>query len=146
MNAVTKEQLAALLLRVALGVMYVAHGLLKVLVFTLPGTAAFFSSAGFPGWLAYPVVAGEIVGGALLVAGIATRTIALGFLPVLFGALYVHWSNGWLFTSEGGGWEYVAFLIVVSIAVGLLGSGTFAVRTARSAHLHTNAVSTVGRQ
>ena len=128
MNPISNEQIAAALLRVSLGVMYVAHGLLKVMVFTLPGTAAFFSSVGLPGWLAYPVTFGEIVGGALLIAGIGTRTIALGFLPILLGALYVHWGNGWLFTNANGGWEYVAVLIVISVAVGLLGSGAFAAR------------------
>lgn len=125
MNTYTNEQYAALLLRVGLGVMYIAHGLLKVLVFTLPGTAAFFSSVGFPGSLAYPTAFFEIIGGVLLVAGIATRTIALGFVPILLGAMYVHWSNGWLFTNEGGGWEYVAFLIVASGAVALLGNGAY---------------------
>ena len=39
------------LLRAALGVMFLAHGALKVLVFTLPGTAAFFASVGFPGFI-----------------------------------------------------------------------------------------------
>ena len=129
MTTVEHDQYAALLLRVALGTMYIAHGLLKILVFTLPGTAAFFSSVGFPGWLAYPVAILEIAGGALLVAGIATRTIALAFLPILLGALFVHWSNGWLFTSEGGGWEYVAFLMVGSIALALLGDGAYSARS-----------------
>jgi putative oxidoreductase len=36
------------LLRMALGVMWIAHALLKLLVFTLPGTAQFFASVGFP--------------------------------------------------------------------------------------------------
>ena len=40
---------AALVLRVSLGVMFIAHALLKILVFTLPGTAQFFDSVGFPG-------------------------------------------------------------------------------------------------
>ena len=43
---------AALLLRIALGVMFLAHGLTKLLVFTLPGTAQFFAKIGFAGWLA----------------------------------------------------------------------------------------------
>lgn len=128
MTTVEQHQYAALLLRVSLGAMYIAHGLLKITVFTLPGTAAFFSSFGFPGWLAYPVAILEIAGGVLLVAGIATRTIALAFVPILLGALYVHWSNGWLFTSEGGGWEYVAFLIVSSAALALLGDGAYTAR------------------
>lgn len=128
MKTVENEQYAALLLRIALGTMYVAHGLLKFLVFTLPGTAAFFESVSLPGWLAYPVAVAEIAGGILLLAGTATRTVALALLPVLLGALYVHWANGWLFTNEGGGWEYVAFLFVASVVQALLGDGAFTAR------------------
>ena len=65
--------LAALLLRLSLGIMFLAHGLLKVLVFTMPGTVGFFESVGFPGFLAYLVTFAEIAGGLLLIAGIATR-------------------------------------------------------------------------
>ena len=51
---------AALLMRVALGVMFIAHGLLKVLVFTLPGTVGFFQSVGLPGFLAYVTTFAEM--------------------------------------------------------------------------------------
>ena len=54
------------LLRVALGVLLFAHGALKVFVFTLPGTAAFFASAGFPAWSAYLVAPAEVLGGLAL--------------------------------------------------------------------------------
>lgn len=125
------NQYAILLLRVSLGVVFIAHGLLKVVVFTLPGTAQFFEGAGFPGWLAYPVAYLEIGGGALLMAGIATRTICLIFLPILLGALWVHAGNGWVFSNPNGGWEFVAFLFVASIVQFVLGSGAFAVRFRR---------------
>ena len=62
---------AAFILRLALGIMSLAHGLLKVFVFTLPGTVGFFEQVGFPGWTAYLVVAVEIVAGLLLIAGVA---------------------------------------------------------------------------
>ena len=58
-----KTDIAALILRVSLGIVLIAHGLLKVLVFTLPGTVQFFDSVGFPGWTAYPVTLLEIAGG-----------------------------------------------------------------------------------
>ena len=45
---------AAMLLRLALGTMFLSHGLLKVLVITPAGTAGFFASLGLPAWLAYP--------------------------------------------------------------------------------------------
>ena len=122
-----QAQYAALVLRVALGVVFVAHALMKVIVFTLPGTAQFFEAHGFPAWTAYPVTLVELLGGTLLIAGLHTRAIALGLIPVLLGALSVHWTNGWSFTAAGGGWEYVAFLIVALVAQVLLGDGALAV-------------------
>jgi putative oxidoreductase len=117
---------AALLLRVSLGVMFIAHALLKILVFTLPGTAQFFDSAGFPGWAAYPVTAAELIGGVLLIAGVYSRWIALGLVPVLLGAAAVHWDNGWLFTAQNGGWEYPVFLAAAALVQALLGDGKYA--------------------
>ena len=67
---------APLLLRLALGAMFLAHGLTKLLVFTLPGTAGFFASVGFPGWLAYPVTFFELGAGVLLILGAWVRPVA----------------------------------------------------------------------
>jgi len=125
MNGSTRIDLAALLLRSALGVMFVAHALLKYLVFTPAGTVQFFESLGLPGPLAYATIAAEFVGGVLLVLGVYTRTVALALVPVLLGAAWAHSGNGWLFTSPNGGWEYPAFLAVAGIVVGLLGGGRF---------------------
>ena len=116
---------AALVLRVALGAMFVAHALLKVVVFTLPGTVQFFESQGLPGGLAYATVAVELVGGTLLVLGVGTRWIAALLIPVLLGATWVHAPNGWLFTSPNGGWEYPAFLTLAAVAQVLLGDGAY---------------------
>jgi putative oxidoreductase len=114
---------AAVLLRTGLGVMFIAHALLKYFVFTLPGTAKFFGALGLPAELGYAVFAAELIGGALLVAGLFTRVVAFALVPVLLGALWVHSGNGWLFTSANGGWEYPAFLTLAAIVVGLLGDG-----------------------
>jgi len=119
---------AALVLRLALGVTLLAHGLLKLLVFSLPGTVGFFASVGFPGWLAYPVVAFEIVGGVLLVLGLYTRPVAAIAVAVLLGAASVHLGNGWVFSNPKGGWEYPVFLAVIALAVALAGEGRFALR------------------
>ena len=73
------------LLRVSLGIMWIAHALLKLLVFTLPGTAAYFASVGLPGLLAYPVFAIEIVGGAALVLGVYARQASLALVPIMAG-------------------------------------------------------------
>lgn len=119
---------AALILRLALGIMFISHGLLKVFVFTIPGTIGFFESIGYPGWLAYLVIMGEIGGGTLLILGVYTRWIALANTLILLGAIPVHWGNGWMFSNQGGGWEYPVFLAVVAIAVSLLGNGAYALR------------------
>lgn len=126
------SQYAAFVLRISLGVVFIAHGLLKVLVFTLPRTAQFFEGAGFPGWLAYPVAYLEVGGGVLLLFGVATRQLCVLFLPILLGALWVHAGNGWVFSNPNGGWEFVAFLIVASLVQILLGRGAFAFRLGRS--------------
>lgn len=110
----------ATVLRIALGVMYVTHGvLLKVLMYGLAGTVEYFESLGLPGWFAHATIAAETIGGALLILDIRTRWVSLGLLPVLAGATWAHSSNGWVFSNAGGGWEYPVFLIIVSIAVAL---------------------------
>jgi putative oxidoreductase len=121
---------AALVLRVSLGIMYIAHSLvLKYYTFTLPGTAQFFESLGLPGTLAYLTFWAELIGGLLLVAGIGTRVVALGLIPILAGAAWVHAGNGWVFSAANGGWEYPVFLIAASLVLALLGGGRFAVET-----------------
>ena len=118
---------AALILRVSLGVMYVAHSLiLKHFTYTLTGTAQFFESLGLPAALAYATFWGELIGGVLLVAGVGTRVVSLALVPILAGALWVHAGNGWVFSAANGGWEYPLFLIVVSFVAALLGNGRYA--------------------
>jgi putative oxidoreductase len=118
---------AALVLRVSLGAMYIAHSLLlKHYTFTLPGTAQFFESLGLPGVLAYLTFWAELIGGLLLVAGIGTRVVALALIPILAGATWVHGGNGWVFSAANGGWEYPVFLIAASLVLALLGSGRYA--------------------
>ena len=121
-------QYGATLLRVSLGTMWIAHALLKWVVFTLPGTAKFFASVGLPGFLAYPVFGVELLGGLALVLGIYARQVALALVPIMVAAAWVHLPNGWVHTSAGGGWEYPLFLVVVSIALWMLGDGALALR------------------
>lgn len=120
------------LLRIALGAMFLAHGLLKVLVFTLPGTAAFFASVGFPGFLAYIVAPAEILAGVALLVGYRTRLVAALTVPLLIGAASVHFGNGWIFSAPKGGWEYPVYLIVAAVAQSLLGGGACALDNSRS--------------
>ena len=132
---------AALLLRVSLGLMYIAHSLiLKWMTFTLAGTAQYFESLGLPGALAYATFWAELVGGVLLVLGVQSRWVALALLPVLFGAAWVHIGNGWVFSAQGGGWEYPLYLIVLSVAQALLGDGAYALKPSCSLTLAPAAV------
>ena len=126
-----KTEYAALILRIGLGVMFLSHGLLKLMVFTLPGTAGFFEQVGFPGWLAYIVTFAEIGGGLLLIAGVAVRAVSLALIPVLLGAVFVHFGSGWVFSNPNGGWEYPAFLVLASVVQVLLGPGKFALTVPR---------------
>ncbi len=121
----------ALALRVALGAMFLAHGLLKVFVFTIPGTVGYFQSIGYPGFFAYLVIFAEIAGGAALIAGVYARYVALALVPVLIGATLQHLPNGWLFSSPKGGWEFPAFWTVTLVVQGLIGDGAFALKPSR---------------
>ena len=130
-DSVSTPELGATLLRLALGAMYLAHAGLKIFTFTMAGTVQFFASVGYPGWIAYAVVAAELIAGVLLIAGIRVRAVALALVPVLIGAAAVHWPNGWVFNAQGGGWEYPVFLIVASLVQALIGEGAYALRWER---------------
>ena len=116
-------------LRAALGIMWIAHALMKYVLFTIPGFAGFLAKVGFPAELAWPVFLAELVGGILILAGVYARHVALLLVPVMAAASSVHLGNGWVFSNAGGGWEYPAFLIVASFALWLLGDGAFALRS-----------------
>lgn len=120
------------LMRLALGCMFLSHGLLKIFVFTLPGTANFFASVGFPGFLAYIVAPAEVLAGVALLAGFQTRLVAALAIPLLLGAASVHIGNGWIFSAPKGGWEYPAYLIAAAIAQSLMGGGAYAMDNARA--------------
>lgn len=119
------------LLRVALGSMFLAHGLLKFLVFTLAGTAGFFESVGMPGFAAYLVAPAEVLAGIALLLGFRTRLVAAATLPILAGALLVHAGNGWVFSAPNGGWEYPLYLVVAALAQVILGAGALSIDNAR---------------
>ena len=78
--------------------------------------------------LAYATIGVEILGGIALIAGVFTRYVSIAMVPVLLGATFVHSSAGWLFSNEGGGWEFPAFWAVALVVQALLGDGAFALR------------------
>jgi putative oxidoreductase len=125
----TTTPYAALLLRVAMGVMFLAHGaVLKLGTFGLAGTMGYFGSIGFPPALAILVILAEILGGLALIAGIGVRLVSLALVPLMLGALLQHTGNGWVFSARGGGWEFPAFWTVALLVQAGLGAGAYAIR------------------
>lgn len=132
--ASSRAELAATFLRVAMGVLFLAHAWLKIAVFTPAGTAAFFESIGFPGALAYLVIAAELAGGIALIAGVWTRWVSLALIPILLGSIYApHGAAGFIFSNPGGGWEFPAFWAVTLAVQALLGDGAYALKLNRRA-------------
>lgn len=113
------------LLRIHFGVILLAHGWLKVSIFTVDGTVNYFASIGLPAVIAYLVIFGELVGGLALILGIQTRLASLFTVPIVLGAAIMNSGNGWLHSANGGGWEYAASLTVIAVAITLMGSGNF---------------------
>lgn len=116
---------AALILRLTLGSAFIAHALLKVLVFTMAGTEAFFVKLGYPASFAWIVMLAELFGGIALLVGVQVRLVSALLVPIMIGALLVHLPNGWLFTATGGGWEYPAFWTAALLVQFLLGAGRY---------------------
>ena len=125
---------SALLLRVAMGILFILHGAyLKIFVFTLAGTGQYFESLGLPGWFGWAVMLYETIGGVALILGVYARWVAL-FLGVhlLFAAYFGHAANGWLFTNTDGGYEYPLFWAIACFALTLLGDGAYALKARRA--------------
>lgn len=119
------------LLRVSLGILFLAHVALKVFVFTIPGFVSYFASLHLPAVMAYGTIALEAFGGLALVLGIYAPWVSIPLALEMFGTIVmVHGANGWLFTNKGGGWEYPAFWAVALVVLSLLGDGALALRPA----------------
>ncbi len=119
-------QLGAALLRIALGIILLAHSLLKIFVFTIPGTVGFFESLGLPAIVAYLTIFGELAAGIALIIGVLPRLAATLSVPILLGATWAHLGNGWVFSNQGGGWEFPALLAVLAMIVAIQGAGAYA--------------------
>lgn len=112
------------ILRIVTGLTFLAHGLQKLTVFGLAGTAGFLASVGIPSAasLAPLLIALEIVGGLALILGLFTRYVGVALaLNMLVALLTVHLANG--FFVDTGGFELVLLLGAASLALSLLGSG-----------------------
>lgn len=123
--------IGATILRIALGGLFLAHAALKIFAYTPAGTVHFFESVGVPGYVAYLVMAGELIGGIALVLGIYTRVVALALIVPPLGAIVaVHGTAGFFFNNANGGWEFPAFWIVALVVQALIGDGLYALKPA----------------
>lgn len=129
-----RRDLGLLLLRVTTGGVLVAHGTQKLFGWFgghgIEGTGAFMESIGFAPGKANAVIAGlaEAGGGALLALGLATPAAGSAAAGAMAGATAVHAPNG--FFSQGGGYEYPAFLGLVSAALAVTGPGAYSADSA----------------
>ncbi|MBP1301267.1 DoxX family protein [Curtobacterium sp. 1310] len=121
----TSTSIGLTALRIVLGVVFTAHGAQKFAQ-GIPGVAQGFSGMGVPlAEVAAPLVAGlELVGGILLVVGVATRVVGLLLaVDMVVAGLLAHATAG--FFAQDGGFEYVLVLAVASLAIALTGPGRF---------------------
>ena len=130
---------AVLMLRVALGTMWIAHAMLKPFVFTFAGTAQYFEAVGIPGFFVLPVFAAEIAIALALILGVYARQAALAGVPIMLTIVWVHAPNGWLHIAKGGGWEYPVFLTVMMLVLWLAGDGALTLRRSARFTLHASA-------
>lgn len=117
-----------LVLRVVVGGIFIAHGAQKIFEFTLPGTAQSFAGMGVPlPEIAGPVVAFvELIGGGMLVIGLFTRLAGILLaVDMVVALVLVHLPAG-LWVGEGG-YEFVAVLAAVALALAFAGAGRFSV-------------------
>ena len=127
-SASTSADLAAFVLRVTSGVLFLLHAGLKIFVFTPAGTAGFFQSIGLPGPLAYLVILIEVLGAIALIVGYKVRIVAPVLAVLLVGTIVtVHGAAGFFFSNQNGGWEYPAFWAITLIATALLGDGAYSI-------------------
>lgn len=111
------EEWGIVLQRVVLGGIFLVHGWMKVT--NLPGTLKFFSTIGMPEFLAYAVIAIEVVGGACLLLGLFTRGAAAVIGVVLLGTIKTLLQMGKGFV---GGYEFNIALLALAVALVCSGS------------------------
>ena len=117
------RDLALLLLRLVLGVVFIYHGWAKIT--NIEATLGFFSSIGLGNvGLVYLAAYGEFIGGVLMILGlwVSYAAVLLSIIS-LTALLTVHISKG--FGIMGGGYEYILTLLVLSISIGLMGAGKY---------------------
>jgi putative oxidoreductase len=111
------KSLGLLLIRVAMGLLFLTHGWMKVS--SMPGVVMMMMHFGFPGWVAYFIAWLEVVGGLALILGIATRLFAAIFGIEMLVATFL--------VGFGGGLGLDFVLAVVAFGIAFTGSGRYSV-------------------
>ncbi len=122
------------LMRIACGVIMIPHGIPKIFGGFAPILAQnVLAKIGFPAPLYWAYFLGvlEILGGALLAAGLMTRLLALMFaVETAIITIYVSVPKGWFYSAPGGGAEFPALLLVLYVALVLRGGDNCSVDAA----------------
>ncbi|HEX6482618.1 MAG TPA: DoxX family protein [Ktedonobacteraceae bacterium] len=123
--------IAVLILRLVVGLTLTGHGVQKLFGwFGGPGLTRLrqgFEKQGYkPVWLWIGLaILGEVGGGISVALGFLTPLGAAGIFGAMFMAMFKsHWKNG--FWLQKGGYEYTLVLMVASVAIGLIGPGSYA--------------------
>lgn len=109
--------LALLLLRIALGVIFIAHGWDKIQ--NMQATIGFFATLGFNSLFAYLVAYVEFLGGLAVLLGVAMRQATLALVVVMMFAIYLVKAYKGLL----GGYEFDMMLLATALALSILGPG-----------------------
>jgi putative oxidoreductase len=117
---------AAMLLRVTMGVLFLAHAIWwKVVTAGMTHVVPWFVSQGYPAAFAWFVTLLEAAGGVALILGWRITLVAPVLAALMAGITWQQFPNGWIYTSTHGGWEYPAFWTVALIVQAMLGAGAF---------------------
>jgi putative oxidoreductase len=117
-------------LRVAIGIDWIVHALLK----TYRGMythEALLAKNGITSLLAWPTFGIELIGGFAILLGWYTRQWSAILLVFLAVVVWIKWPVGWLYSNPGGGWEYPLLWLMAQAALVLAGSGAFALQGRR---------------
>ena len=137
----TGNDVAFTILRIVLGVVFLAHGSQKMLGlfggYGFHATMGFFTHMGMPAAVAFLIICTEFFGGLGLIFGLLTRIAALGIAGLMIGAIFmVHLPNGffmnWAGNQKGEGIEYHLLVLATAAALLLRGAGAFSVDRALS--------------
>ncbi len=121
------QPLALFLMRLALGVIMVAHGYHKVFG-GLHHHAHMVAGLGLPAWLGYVSAFTEFLGGLLILAGFFTRAAAFAICVNLVVAIWkVHLHSGLLGSPDRPGYEFPLAVAVLAFSLIVFGGGPIAI-------------------